>query len=88
MFSKDTAWLKVTAALMAYSLLLSAGSFYLGKSEGRSFERSENEVKAAKAALKRIAELEKSDAKFNALAPRDRCVAFMRSSRLPVSACD
>lgn len=51
---------------------------------GRGFERQA----AIVAAGKRIVEMEKSNEAFRALPARDRCLAFMRDSGLPDTACD
>ncbi|MFK0385004.1 hypothetical protein [Agrobacterium sp. NPDC090273] len=88
MFALDTTWLKIAAGAMACAVALSAGAFHLGKSVGRSTERAEIELKAAKNALNRITDMEKNNASFRDLTPRHRCLAFMRVSGLPDSACD
>lgn len=51
---------------------------------GRSFERQA----AIVAADKRIVEMENTNEAFRALPARDRCLAFMRDSGLPDTACD
>jgi hypothetical protein len=49
---------------------------------------AEIEVKAAKAAIERVLELEKNNAAFSKLGARERCLVFMRDSGLPDSNCD
>ncbi len=88
MFALNPAWLKIAAGGMLCAFALTTGSYHLGKSVGRSSERAELELQAAKNALKRITEMEKNNASFRGLAPRHRCLAFMRFSGLPDSACD
>lgn len=61
------------------------GPIYLyGKSSGKS----EIQVQAAKDAINRIQEMESNNAAFKNLPARERCIAFMRDSGLPVSECD
>jgi len=38
--------------------------------------------------VQRIKQLEKSNAEFNRLSDRDRCLVFMRDSGLPDGTCD
>ncbi|QNP78408.1 hypothetical protein [Agrobacterium tumefaciens] len=51
-------------------------------------ERENAKLEAAKEALDRISKLEKNDASFRKLSSRERCLAFMRDSKLPDSNCD
>nr|WP_320188904.1 hypothetical protein [Agrobacterium rosae] len=88
MFAIFPSWLKIAAVGMVGAFLLLAGAFTLGKSEGRSQATADAEIKAAKNALERINNLEKSNATFRNLTPRHRCLALMRDSGLPDSACD
>lgn len=77
-------WLKIAAGGLLCVVLLSSGSYWLGKREGLS----EAQIEAAKEALDRINELEKNNASFRSLTDRGRCLVFMRDSGLPDSACD
>ncbi len=88
MFGLDAGWLKMAAGGLFCAFALAAGSYHLGRHEGRSIERAEGEAKAVKNALKRITNMEKNNASFRDLSPRHRCLALMRSSGLPDSACD
>lgn len=76
--------LKIGAAVVFGAALLSIMSFQIGKREGKSFAR----IEAAKAAIQRINALEKNNASFRNMSDRHRCLAFMRDSGLPDSACD
>ncbi|OCJ68591.1 hypothetical protein A6U97_08025 [Agrobacterium tumefaciens] len=78
------AWLKLGAAAVLGTALLSVASFHIGKREGRS----ETQIEAAKEAVKRITNLEKNNASFRNMSDRHRCLVFMRDSGLPDSACD
>jgi len=84
MWSLIPGWLKIGAAAVAGTVLLSAASFQIGKREGKSV----TQIEAAKAALNRINTLEKNNASFSSLPDRHRCLVFMRDSGLPDSACD
>lgn len=77
-------WLKIAAGGLLCAVLLSSGSYWLGKREGRS----QTQIEAAKEAVNRINQLEKNNASFRNLTDRDRCLVFMRDSGLPDSACD
>ncbi len=77
-------WLKIAAGGLLCAVLLSSGSYWLGKREGRS----QTQIEAAKEAVNRINQLEKNNASFRNLTDRDRCLVFMRDSGLPGSACD
>lgn len=77
-------WLKIAAAGLLCAVLLAAGSYWLGKRDGRS----QTQIEAAKEALDRINELEKNNASFRNLTDRGRCLVFMRDSGLPDSTCD
>ncbi len=56
--------------------------------QGRADGVKITEAQAGKRALERIGQLEKSNANFNRLDDRGRCLVFMRDSGLPDSACD
>lgn len=77
-------WLKIGAAAVVGAALLSITSFQIGKREGKSVAQ----IEAAKAAIERINTLEKNNASFRNMSDRHRCLAFMRDSGLPDSACD
>ncbi|NSL22036.1 hypothetical protein [Agrobacterium tumefaciens] len=77
-------WLKIGAAAFAGAALLSAASFQIGKREGKYVAQ----IEAAKAAIERFNTLEKNNASFRNMSDRHRCLAFMRDSGLPDSACD
>ncbi|MBX4944651.1 hypothetical protein [Rhizobium binae] len=62
--------------------------FYPAKWIGASGERQALQIKAAAEALDRITTLEKNNANFRNLPARDRCLVFMRDSRLPEDSCD
>lgn len=81
-------WLKITAGGVLGALALSTAFYTLGKHHGASTERAAMQIEAGKKALERITQLEKSNETFLSLTPRHRCLAFMRDSRLPDSACD
>lgn len=81
-------WVKIAAARIVCACLLLAGAFTLGKWEGSSQATAQAEIKAAKNALERINNLEKNNATFRDLTSRHRCLVFMRTSKLPDSACD
>ncbi|KQR27243.1 hypothetical protein ASF91_19705 [Rhizobium sp. Leaf155] len=81
-------WLKITAGGVLGALALSAASYTLGKHHGASTARAAMQIEAAKNALDRVTQLEKNNATFRSLTPRHRCLAFMRDSGLPDSACD
>lgn len=76
-------WLKIGAATVVGATLLSAGSFQIGKREGKSVTS-----RGSKAAIARINTLEKNNASFRSLSDRHRCLIFMRDSGLSDSACD
>ncbi len=77
-------WLKIGAAAVIGAALFSITSFQIGKREGKSIAQ----IEAAKAALNRINTMEKNNASFRNMSDRHRCLAFMRDSGLPDSACD
>lgn len=77
-------WLKIGAAAVVGAALLSITSFQIGKREGKSVAQ----IEAAKAAIERINTLEKNNASFRNMSDRHRCLAFMRDSGLPDTACD
>ncbi|WP_421440511.1 hypothetical protein [Agrobacterium tumefaciens] len=77
-------WVKIGAAAVLGATLLSIASFHVGKREGKSVAQ----IEAAKAAIERINTLEKNNASFRNMSDRHRCLAFMRDSGLPDSACD
>ncbi|MDQ1183596.1 hypothetical protein [Agrobacterium larrymoorei] len=81
-------WLKITAVGLLGAAALAAGSYLLGKHNGASMARAAMHIEAAKNALDRVTQLEKNNATFRSLTPRHRCLAFMRDSGLPDSACD
>ena len=56
--------------------------------QGRADGVKITEAEAGKRALERIGQLEKSNANFNRLDDRGRCLVFMRDSGLPDGACD
>lgn len=73
------------AAAAVAGALLTFGPVYL---TGKSAGRAERDAKAAKTALERIEQLDRNNESFKRGSDRDRCVIFMRDSRLPVSNCD
>lgn len=81
-------WLKITAGGVLGALALASASYTLGKHIGGSTERAAMQIEAGKKALERVTQLEKNNASFRSLTPRHRCLAFMRDSGLPDSACD
>lgn len=70
--------------------------FFLGASlmvlpaylAGKTAERAEIETTAALDALERVKTLDENNAKFKNGTDYDRCVIFMRDSRLPIEQCD
>lgn len=81
-------WVKFAVVGLIGTSILLAGTFTLGKWEGRSQATAEIEIKAAKEALERIGKLEQNNASFRNLDPRHRCLVFMRDSGLSESNCD
>jgi len=77
-------YLPFAAAAVAGALLASFPVYLTGKSAGRA----ERDAAAAKTALERIEQLDQNNAAFKNGTDRDRCLIFMRDSRLPVSNCD
>jgi hypothetical protein len=63
-------------------------AFGAGHWHGASTERDQARLAAHEEALKRITDMEKTNADFLALPDRERCLVFMRHSGLPDSACD
>lgn len=77
-------WVKLAGgALVAVFLAFWGGSLY-----GKNVATAQIEAKAAKEAIERIQTMEKNNAAFKNLPARDRCIAFMRDSGLPVEECD
>ena len=66
------------------AFLFGTGAYFYGK----KVSRDEIPASAAKEALERIQNLEKNNETFRNLSDRDRCLVFMRDSRLPESSCD
>lgn len=83
-FALMPSWLKFAAGSLVALVLVSGGSYAIGKREGRSQAQAD----AASAALDRINTLEKNNASFRNLDDRHRCLVFMRDSGLPESSCD
>lgn len=78
-------WLAAGAVL---GVFLSAGPVYLyGVHKGAVAERAAIEAQAAKDAFDRIQKMEKTNEEFRSLPAHERCLAFMRDSGLPDSAC-
>lgn len=77
-------YIQIGVAAVAGALIATGPVFLYGKSVGRV----EIEAAAARDAVERMAELEKSNESFKKLSSRDRCIVFMRDSRLPTTACD
>ncbi|AHJ10724.1 hypothetical protein P106B_41 [Rhizobium phage vB_RglS_P106B] len=77
-------WMRMLGAGVLGALVAFGPIYLYGKSAGKT----EAAAQAAKAALNRIQEMERHDAKFRTLPARDRCIIFMRDSGLPVSNCD
>lgn len=88
MFALIPTWVKIAVAGIIGAGLLLAGTFALGKREGRSQATAEIESKAAKEALERIGKLEQNNASFRNLDARHRCIVFARDSGLPDTICD
>lgn len=74
----------LAAAAVAGAVLACGPAYLTGKSAGRA----EIEAQAAKNALERMAEVDKRHENFASKSDRDRCIIFMRDSRLPISNCD
>lgn len=74
----------VLAGIFLVFVLNAAWLIPRAEQRGRALERAA----AAAEAITRIQELEKNNETFRSLSPRDRCLALMRDSRLPDSACD
>lgn len=77
-------WAKVIGGCFL-GALMATGPIYL---YAKSAARSELQAEAGKEALNRITDMEKRNAGFQNLPARDRCIAFMRDSGLPVDECD
>lgn len=69
---------------MVVGALLATGPIYL---YAKSAARTELQAEAGKEALNRITNMEKTNAGFKNLPARDRCIAFMRDSGLPIDEC-
>ncbi|CDN52549.1 Hypothetical protein RG1141_CH01840 [Neorhizobium galegae bv. officinalis bv. officinalis str. HAMBI 1141] len=65
-----------------------AAMYYPARWMGATNERQVLAAQSAKEALDRVQNLEKNNANFRNLSDRDRCLAFMRDSKLPISSCD
>ena len=77
---------RITIIIVAAGALLAAafGIYAAGKSAGKN----ETRVEAAKEAVERITDMEKSNANFRNLPARERCLALMRDSGLPADGCN
>jgi hypothetical protein len=75
-------WLCLGAALSVVAALLWAESAI------RDNERTRITAKANIEALRRVQNMEKAHEQFRTMPDRDRCLAIMRDSGLPASACD
>lgn len=77
---------RITIIIVAAGALLAVafGIYAAGKSVGRN----ETRVEAAKEAVERITDMEKSNANFRNLPARERCLALMRDSGLPANGCN
>lgn len=76
--------IKIPVAMVA-GALIAFGPIHL---YSKSAARTELQAEAGKEALNRITDMEKRNAGFKNLPARDRCIAFMRDSGLPVDECD
>jgi hypothetical protein len=79
---------KLIAAALAGGLILAAPAYLIGHHKGAVAERTAIEAQAARNAFERIQNLEKNNEDFRNLPDRERCIAFMRDSGLPISNCD
>lgn len=77
-------WFKIGGAAVIGALLASGPVFLYA----RSVERTALEATAARDALERLGQMEKNDAKFKEKSPHDRCLEFMRFSKLRAEDCD
>lgn len=77
-------WLKIGASVVAGLLI----GFAAGEWSGGRIERAKMEAAAAKDALERIEQLEKNNADFKRGTDRERCLIFMRDSKLPADNCN
>jgi hypothetical protein len=69
-------------AALAFPTGLATGVWH-----GKSITRAEVAAEAATDALNRISDLEKNNASFRNLPAYDRCIVFMRDSKLPEDNC-
>jgi hypothetical protein len=77
-------YLKIGIGAVLGAALMAMPAFLYGRHE----ESEAAKIGAARDALERIQNLEKNNANFRSLAPRDRCLVFMRDSGLPEQECD
>jgi len=76
--------IKIGAGAVLSAALIAGPVYLYGKAAGKDAAAAE----AAAAAIHRVQELEKSNAKFRSLSSRDRCLLLMRDSGLPDAECD
>ena len=79
---------KMALAALVAVVVLSPIVYLYGHHKGAVSERAAIEAQAARDAFERIQNLEKNNEAFRNMSDRDRCLAFMRDSGLPVSECD
>ncbi|MCK8781117.1 hypothetical protein M0654_14110 [Rhizobium sp. NTR19] len=78
------AWLKlIPGILIGVALATVPACKY-----GQSIERDAAAIEEGKRAIERVGQLERNNADFKKLSPRDRCLVFMRDSGLPEQSCD
>lgn len=77
-------YLKIGVGVLAGAALVAVPACRYGQTQ----EREAAQIRESKKALERIVEMEENNENFLALPDRERCVRFMRDSRLPISNCD
>lgn len=65
-----------------------AAAYLVGNVTGKWAERKNAEIRAAKAAMKRIEEMEKNNENFRNLSAYKKCIAFASDSGFDNSVCD
>lgn len=80
--------LPCSARIFVVSAGVATAAFGFGYGKGRADGKTATEAAALRKASDRIAAMEKNNADFNTVSPRDRCLELMRDSGLPDAECD
>lgn len=81
-------WLQLGAGAVLGIAVSSAPIYLYGSHKGAVAERNAARAAAAIEMINRIESMEKNNEAFRDLPARERCLAFMRDSGLPVGKCD